>query len=209
MHGERQHAEMVDLTASSRRNVAVWLTDAGDVVGYADLPSSPPGCIGLACVQHGFLWRHGLMTDLGTLGGDPCNHAFMSNANGQVVGTSEAFCDGPGIHPFLWENEGPMVDLNTLIPEDSGAPLYEASNINERGEIVAGGLPAGCNDPSSCGHVYLLIPCDKEHRDLKGCDYDPVYDKPPAEVQPAQGMSDRVRSFPAKRNRRFPFLPQK
>ena len=64
-----------------------------------------------------------------------------------------------------------MVDLNTLIPEKAGAPLYEASNINERGEIVAGGLPAGCGDPSSCGHVYLLIPCDEEHPGIEGCDY--------------------------------------
>jgi probable HAF family extracellular repeat protein len=151
--------------------VAVGLTDTGDVVGYADLPSSPAGCVGLNCVHHGFLWRHGVMTDLGTLGPDPCNHAFMSNAKGQVVGTSEAFCNGPGIHPFLWENGGPMVDLNTLIPEDSGAPLYEASNINERGEIIAGGLPVGCGDPNFCGHVYLLIPCDDEHPDIEGCDY--------------------------------------
>jgi probable HAF family extracellular repeat protein len=114
------------------------------------------------------------MADLGTLGADPCNHAFMSNARGQVVGTSEAFCNGPGIHPFLWENGGPMVDLNTLIPENAGAPLYEASNINERGEIVAGGLPAGCGDPNSCGHVYLLIPCDEEHSGIEGCDYSTV-----------------------------------
>ena len=64
-----------------------------------------------------------------------------------------------------------MVDLNTLIPEDSGAPLYEASNINERGEIVAGGLPAGCGDPNLCAHVYLLIPCDEGHPNIGGCDY--------------------------------------
>jgi probable HAF family extracellular repeat protein len=167
--------------------VAVWLTDTGDVVGYADLPSSPAGCVGLDCVHHGFLWRHGVMTDLGTLGADPCNHAFMSNAKGQVVGDSEAFCNGPGIPaPFLWENGGPMVDLNTLIPADSGAPLYEASNINDRGEIVAGGLPAGCNDPSSCGHVYLLIPCDADHPGVEGCDYNAVADTSDAEIQARQ-----------------------
>jgi probable HAF family extracellular repeat protein len=170
-----EDGRMKDLgTLGGDIGVAVWLTDTGDVVGYADLPSSPADCVGLDCVHHGFLWRHGVMTDLGTLGADPCNHAFMSNAKGQVVGTSEAFCNGPGIHPFLWEKGGPMVDLNTLIPADSGAPLYEASNINERGEIVAGGLPAGCNNPSSCGHVYLLIPCDKEHPNVAGCDYNSV-----------------------------------
>jgi probable HAF family extracellular repeat protein len=110
----------------------------------------------------------------------------MSNAMGQVVGTSEAFCNTPGIHPFLWENGGPMVDLNTLIPADSGAPLYEASNINDRGEIVAGGLPAGCNNPFSCGHVYLLIPCDADHPSVEGCDYNAVGDTSDAEIQARQ-----------------------
>ena len=47
------------------------------------------------------------MTDLGTLGADPCNHAFMSNAKGQIVGTSEAFCNGPGFMRFY----GRTVDL--------------------------------------------------------------------------------------------------
>ena len=79
-----------------------------------------------------------------------------------------------------------MVDLNTLIPAGSGAPLYEASNINDRGEIVAGGLPGGCNDPSSCGHVYLLIPCDADHPGVEGCDYNAVADTSDAEIQARQ-----------------------
>ena len=167
-----EHGIMRDLgTLGGDNGVAVWLTQTGDVVGYADLPSSPAGCVGLSCIYHGFLWKHGVMTDLGTLGTDLCNHAFMSNKRGQIVGTSEAVCGGPSTHAFLWENDGPMVDLNTLIPEDSGAPLYEADNINEHGEIVAGGLPAGCSDPSACGHDYLLIPCDEDHPSIDGCDY--------------------------------------
>lgn len=182
-----ENGRMRDLgTLGGDIGVAVWLTDAGDVVGYADLPSNPVGCVGLDCVHHAFLWRHGVMIDLGTLGADPCNHAFMSNAKGQVVGTSEPSCNGPGIHPFLWENGGSMVDLNILIPADSGATLYEASNINERGEIVAGGLPAGCNDPSTCGHVYLLIPCDADHPGLEGCDYNPVADASDAQTHSSQ-----------------------
>jgi hypothetical protein len=60
-----------------------------------------------------------------------------------------------------------MVDLNTLIPENAGALLYEPSNINGRGEIVAGGLPAGCGDPFSCGHAYLLIPCGEGGEDCE------------------------------------------
>jgi hypothetical protein len=69
---------------------------------------------------------------------------------------------------------GPIVDLNTLIPASLGATLHLATNINERGEILAEGLPAGCNDRSACGHIFLLTPCDENHPDLEGCDYDMV-----------------------------------
>jgi probable HAF family extracellular repeat protein len=170
-----ENGSMKDLgTLGGDNGVAMWLTDTGDVVGYADLPTSPVGCIGLQCVHHGFLWRHGTMTDLGTLGTDPCSHPFMSNTKGQIVGATVAVCGGPSTHAFLWENGGPMVDLNTLIPEDAGSPLYEPSNINERGEIVAGGLPPGCGNQSSCSHVYLLIPCDEDHAGIEGCDYSMV-----------------------------------
>jgi probable HAF family extracellular repeat protein len=212
-----ENGNMKDLgTLGGDTGVAVWLTETGDVVGYADLPSSPAGCVGLTCIHHGFLWKHGEMADLGTLGADPCNHAFMSNAKGQVVGTSEAFCGGPGIHPFLWENGGPMVDLNTLIPENSGAPLYEASNINERGEIVAGGLPVGCGDPSSCGHAYLLIPCDEEHPDIEGCDYGMIgvdasirTNAVPVVPQNATPSNVKDRPLGLMTNRRFRAYPQK
>ena len=67
-----------------------------------------------------------------------------------------------------------MIDLNTLVLAGSGAVLYEADNLNERGEIVASGLPAGCNDRFSCGHIFLLIPCDDGHSNVEGCDYSMV-----------------------------------
>ena len=58
-----------------------------------------------------------------------------------------------------------MVDLNTLIPENSPLTLVWATNINERGEIAGLGVPSGCQpaDYLLCGHAYLLIPhgdCD-------------------------------------------------
>ena len=66
---------------------------------------------------------------------------------------------------FLWENGGPMVDLNTLIPPNSSLLLTNAIDINNHGEIAGMGVPAGC-DPvhqDSCEHAYLLIPCDEKH----------------------------------------------
>ena len=166
------HGTMTDLgTLGGNNGTAVWITDSGAIVGQADLPPNPPGCSGLTCIHHAFLWNRGVMTDLGTLWTDPCSRALMTNSNKQIVGTTIAVCGQLSTHPFLWENGGPMVDVNTLISGGSGAVLYEADNINERGEIVASGLPAGCNDRFACGHVYLLIPCDEHHPGIKGCDY--------------------------------------
>jgi hypothetical protein len=71
--------------------------------------------------------------------------------------------DGITVHAFLWENGGPMVDLNTLIPSGAGFQVTEGVDINDRGEITGNGLPSGCNDLGSCGHAYLLIPCDEKH----------------------------------------------
>jgi probable HAF family extracellular repeat protein len=95
------------------------------------------------------------MTDVGTLGTDSI--AFMMNSKGQIVGRSRV--NQESVHAFLWENGGPVVDLNTLIPRNS-MPLSEARNINDRGEIVAWGLPDGCDNPDVCGQLVLLVPCN-------------------------------------------------
>ena len=115
------------------------------------------------------------MTDLGSLGTDPCSRALMANSRGQIIGTTIAICGQLETHAFLWENGGPMADLNSLsAAAASGVNLFEADNINERGEIVASGLPAGCTDRFSCQHLFLLIPCDEDHPDVEGCDYSPT-----------------------------------
>jgi hypothetical protein len=71
------------------------------------------------------------------------------------------------VHAFLWEDGGPMVDLNTLVPPNS-VVLYEADNINDRGEIVAVGLPHGCDNPDVCGQLVLLVPCNAN--DASSCE---------------------------------------
>src|SRR5262245_21092254 len=53
-------------TLGGRASAAVDLNAAGQVIG----DSNPPGSEEL----HAFLWEHGIMTDLGTLGG-PESHA--------------------------------------------------------------------------------------------------------------------------------------
>jgi probable HAF family extracellular repeat protein len=115
------------------------------------------------------------MIDLGTVPGDACSNAYQVNSRGQVVGTSEnqTICSLSGAeHAFLWEHGGPMVDLNTLIPRGSNLELTLAVNINDRGEIGGIGVPPGCQplDYGTCGHAYVLIPCDEKHGDGGDCE---------------------------------------
>jgi probable HAF family extracellular repeat protein len=125
---------------------ATWINDAGDVVGEADLPGSQ--------VHDAFLWKHGVMTDLGNLG--QTSFAYAINSEDQVVGHSK-INDGT-FRAILWENGGPMVDLNTLIAPGSGLQLTDAYSLNDRGEIAGNGLL-----PNGDQHAYLLIPCDEKH----------------------------------------------
>jgi hypothetical protein len=62
-----------------------------------------------------------------------------------------------------------MIDLNTLIPANSGVLLGDACCINDRGEIAGVGFLPNGDTPA-----FLLIPCDGEHPNLEGCDYSPV-----------------------------------
>jgi probable HAF family extracellular repeat protein len=161
------HPQMKDLgTLGGDNAAALWVDDAGDVVGYADLPSNPPSCTGLSCQHHSFLWKHGVMTDLGTIGTDPCSRALSVNSRRQVVGFTAAVCGGPPTHRFLWQDDGPALDLNTLVPAGSNLSLVEPIYINDRGEIAGDGVL-----PNGEVHAFLLIPCDQHHPGVEGCDY--------------------------------------
>jgi probable HAF family extracellular repeat protein len=132
-----------------------WLNNIGEVVGTAEYPNNT--------TRHGFLWKKGVMTDLGTLypvcsSSDTGSVALQVNSKTQIVGNS--WCDNTVTAGFLWEKGGPMVDLNFLIPPTSGMQLLGAQNINERGEISGLGLL-----PNGDAHAFLLIPCDENQGD--------------------------------------------
>jgi probable HAF family extracellular repeat protein len=123
-----------------------WINEAGQAVGGATTPGD--------VVIHGFLWNHGTMTDLGTVPGDSCSGAFAINSKAQVVGNSGDCSANVYNHAFLWENGGPMIDLNTLAVSQSDMQLIWAKDINDSGEIVGlGKLSSGDI------HAFLAVPC--------------------------------------------------
>lgn len=141
---------------------ATWINEAGEVVGLAGIPIS---CAGLSPqLARAFLWRNGVMTDLGMIAGTPNNQAVFINLKTQIVGGSWS-CDASVLKAFLWEN-GNMVDLNTLISPNTSLSLYWAPYIDDSGVIGAfSALPDGDS------HAVLLIPCDENHPGVEGCDY--------------------------------------
>jgi len=124
---------------------ANWVNENGDVVGAATNQADQS--------LLAFLWKDGVITNLGTVDGDPCSIAFNINSRGQVVGSSTD-CQGDSGHAFLWENGGPMIDLNTFVPPGSDLTLTQGAYVNDHGEILVTGL-----FPNGDLRTVLLIPC--------------------------------------------------
>jgi probable HAF family extracellular repeat protein len=163
-------------TFGGTRGHAEKINDAGQIVGDANFAGDT--------TYHATIWQGGTMSDLGTVSSDDCSVGFDINSRGEAIGYSAA-CNGSTIRAFLWQKGGPMVDLNSLIPENSGLHLAIATNINDRGEIAGSGFLANGDV-----HAFLLIPCDGNdgERDCEGRVRDAL-------AQPA-AMSDSVGRMP-------------
>jgi probable HAF family extracellular repeat protein len=131
------------------------INEDGEVVG---LTSTPQALVG-------FLWKDGVMTNLGTIGSDFGSEAYSINSKGQIVGGTFPF-GGGDLRGFLWENGGPMVDLNTLLVQPTTMYVNGALIINDRGEIGC----LGKNPGDTTTHACVLIPCDNNHSGVEGCE---------------------------------------
>ena len=161
---ERGH--MKDLgTLGGDFGYATWLNEDGEVVGVASLPIPCPGCEQGPQVYHGFFWKQGVMTDLGTL--DKCSITFGINSKSQIVGSS-GLC-GIAKHAFLSESGGPIIDLSSRAVGGSDLQLTQAIYIDDRGEIAGNGVATNGDE-----HAYVLIPCDQDHPGVEGCEYDTI-----------------------------------
>jgi probable HAF family extracellular repeat protein len=123
------------------------INNRDQVAGFADLPGDSSGALN----PRAFLWPvNGRMKDLGTLHKDNNSIANGINDYGQVVGLS---IGSTTTSAFIWQN-GRMTDLNCLIPRNSGLYLLEATDINDRGEIVGEALDL----KTKATPGFLLIP---------------------------------------------------
>jgi probable HAF family extracellular repeat protein len=144
------NGQMTDLgtPAGASASSAVAINRNGQIAGSADFGN----------LSHVVLYSNGVWTDLGAVPGATGTSVSSLNNSGQVVG-SAFFPTGYGAPPrksshigWVLQN-GALVDLNTLIPANSGFIITSAVGINDSGEIL-------CNAKTSTGasRATLLTP---------------------------------------------------
>ena len=116
------------------------VNNAGQVAGTSFLAGNS--------ISRAFLWEHGVMRDLGTLGGDNSQTTWLNDA-GDIVGEADLpGADVTGIHhAFLWRN-GTMIDLGTLGPSTSHAVA-----VNSSGRVVGRFRVGNLDNPLQ--HAFL------------------------------------------------------
>jgi probable HAF family extracellular repeat protein len=117
-------------------SAASAINDLGQVAGQS-------ACLNCSLETHATLWSKakGSMLDLGVLPGASSSVAAGINNLGQVVG--EVAYSLTDYRAFVWSPSTGMLDLNTLIPANSGWFLEFGLAINDKGQIVGYGLLNG------------------------------------------------------------------
>jgi probable HAF family extracellular repeat protein len=146
LYDEDDTPKMQDLgTLGGNSSVAYSINEAGQVAGTSNTSSGE---------DHAFLYDASAtpkMTDLGYLGGGWSDATDINDA-GQIVGVSGS--SGVGYDRQFLYRGGQMLDLQNLLPPDSGWTLNHTYAINDRGQIVGHGQPPN----GDSNHAFLLTP---------------------------------------------------
>lgn len=109
---------------------------------YGEYPTAlnDDGIVVGGAAGHAIKWVNGAATILGELPGDNGSGATSINSSGSIVGFSSS--PQGELRAVLWNSDGP-VDINTMIPSDSGWNLVQAEAINDAGQITGWGYYNG------------------------------------------------------------------
>jgi uncharacterized membrane protein len=129
----------------------------GDVVGVSDsMFQCPHAFCGEGSIVHGFLWRNGVMTDLGAIAGNEYNSVANSvNDSHEIVGWTNTISKVTGRslkRAFVYIG-GTMYNLTFYLVGGPTVLLSEAIAIDCQGNIAAVGVPASGGSERS----YLLL----------------------------------------------------
>jgi probable HAF family extracellular repeat protein len=148
-------------SSESLSSASSWISTNGLIAGLSQNGEIDPLNPDLPEIR-AVLWKHGKLTDLGTLEGGYESIAFAVNARGQVVGgatngipdLSSIVGLSTQVRALLWEN-GAMQDLGTL----PGGTDALALLINERGQIVGQSYAASSIPPPTpfCAEFPLTL----------------------------------------------------
>jgi probable HAF family extracellular repeat protein len=144
------NGKMVDLIPSGATySQATAVNGNGQIVGVAAFSDS---------TGHAVLYSNGVWTDLGEFPGSLTTEATGINLSGQIVGTAffpqQSYHPPiPGKHVAVIVRNDVLVDLNTLIPSNSGLTVTDAIGINDSGQILCTGTNTSGN-----AHAVLLAP---------------------------------------------------
>jgi probable HAF family extracellular repeat protein len=112
---------------------AFGISSTGVVAGTIYFNSGTPA--------HAAVYRNGAWTDLGGVAGASATHGTGVNASGELIAT--AYYPVKSYHPFIpgkhvayIAQNGALVNLNTLIPANSGFTLTDSIAINDAGQIL-------------------------------------------------------------------------
>jgi probable HAF family extracellular repeat protein len=140
-------------TLGGNESAGIGMNDSTQVTGVAtNATPDPYGLLFPGESNRAFLWRHGKIRDLGTLGGPDSFGQYINN-RGQVAGFSYINnVPGPNgiptVDPFLWDPEGrKMFDVGGF-----GGTFGQVNSLNDRGQVI--GTSNGAGDTTTYAFVW-------------------------------------------------------